>query len=158
MMRSTPAGTACVNSSGVLVVASMGTRESQPSIASRGRRRGCRLCSRASLYDVAVWASGSMPVHVYEATAWPALRIASSLVAMPRESSTRWMGLRGRIYLGMFVRVWGVGLSFGGCLEDFGIPNGGVRGDMVVGQIGKGFVGRSAGGGCRVFSPPPLCS
>jgi hypothetical protein len=46
------------------------------------------------------------------------------------------MGLRGRIYLGMFVRMWGEGVSFGGCLEDFGIPNGGEPGDMSDGQTG----------------------
>ena len=146
MMRSTPAGKACVNSSDVIVLASMGRRESQPSIASGGRRRGCRLWSRATLSDVAVWGSGYMSAHVYKATAWPALNSASSHVAMPPQSSTRWMGLRGRIYLGMFVRVWGEGVSFSGCLKDFGIPNGGVRGDMAAGQTGKGLVGRSAGG------------
>ena len=61
------------------------------------------------------------------------------------------------IYLGMFVRVWGDGVSSGGCLENFGIPNGGVRGDMAAGQTRKGLVDRSAGG-CRVFPPSPLCS
>ncbi len=110
MMRSTPAGKACVNSSGVMVLVSIERRVSQPFIASGGSRRGCRAWSRASLCDVAVCAFGSMSAHVYEATAWPDLRIASSLVAMPPQSSTRWMGLWGRIYLGMVVRglvaVW----------------------------------------------------
>ena len=68
MMRSTPAGNACVNIAGVIVLASMGMRVSHPSIASGGRRRGCRLCSRASLCVVAVWAFGSMSAHVYEST------------------------------------------------------------------------------------------
>ena len=49
MMRYAPAGKACVNRTGVMVLASMGRRVSHPSIASRLRRRGCRLCSRASL-------------------------------------------------------------------------------------------------------------
>jgi hypothetical protein len=146
MMRSTLSGKAFVNSSVVIVLASMGRRVSHPSIASGGRRRGCRLCSRASLCDVVVRASGSMSAHVYEATAWPALKIASSIVAMPPQISTRWMGIRGRIYLGMLARAWGEGVSFGGCLEDFGMPNGGVRGDMAAGQTGKGLIGRSAGG------------
>jgi hypothetical protein len=93
-MRSTPAGKDFVNSSGAIVVASMGRRESQPSMGSGGRRKRCRLCGRASLCDVAVRSCWSMSAYVYEATAWPALRIASSLVAMPPQSSTRWMGLR----------------------------------------------------------------
>jgi len=69
MMRSTPAEKACVNSSGVMVLASIGRRVSHPSIASGGRRRGCRSLRRANLCEVAVCASGSMFAHVYEATA-----------------------------------------------------------------------------------------
>jgi len=60
------------------------------------------LANLASLCVVAVWASGSMSVQVYEATSWPALSTASSHVAMPPHSSTKWMGLWGRVYLGMF--------------------------------------------------------
>jgi hypothetical protein len=67
-MRSTSVGKACVNKDGVMVCASMGRRVSHPSRASRERRMGCRLCSRVSLCVVAVWASGSMSAHVYEAT------------------------------------------------------------------------------------------
>ena len=88
MMRSTPAWKTWVNNAGVIVLASMGRRYSIavfhiPSIASGERRRGCRLCNRASLCVVAVWAFGSMSTHVYDATVWHALRIASSHVAMP---------------------------------------------------------------------------
>ncbi len=94
MMRSVHAGEACVKSAGVIVLASMRRQMPHPSIASGGSRRGCRLCSRASLCVVAVWAFGSMSAHVYEATAWHALRVASNLVAMPPpQSSTRWMVL-----------------------------------------------------------------
>ena len=82
MMRSTPAGKACVNKVGVMVRVSMGMRMSHPSIGSRGRRLGCRLCNLASLCVMAVCASGSMSAHVCEATARPALRTASSPVAM----------------------------------------------------------------------------
>ena len=102
IMRSTPAGKACANKAGVMVRVSMGRRVSQPSMASRGRRLGCLPWSLASLCVVAVWASGSMSVHVYEATSWPALSTASSPVAMPPHSSTKWMGLWGRVNLGMF--------------------------------------------------------
>jgi hypothetical protein len=133
MMRSTSAGKACVNNAGVIVLASMGRRVSHPSIASGGRRRGCRLCNRPSLCVVAVWASGSTSAHVYEATACPALRIASSHVAMPPQSSTRCMGLWGRMYLGMFARAWGEGVSFGGDLEDIGIPGVGCAGIWLLG-------------------------
>ena len=69
MMRSTLAGKACVNSSGVMVLASMGRRVYQPSIASGGSKRGCRLWRRAILCVVAVWTSGSMSAHMYNATA-----------------------------------------------------------------------------------------
>ena len=141
MMMSTPAGKACVNSSGVMVLASMGRRVSHPSIASGGSRRGCLSRRRASLCEMAVCASGSMSAHVYEATAWPDLRTASSYVAMPPHSSTKWMGLWGRMYLGMFARA-----GFGGGLEGLGGSMGGVRGDMAAGQSGKGLMGRSAGG------------
>jgi hypothetical protein len=152
MMRSTPAGKACVNSSGVMVLASIGRRVSHPSMASWGSRRGCLFLRRASLCEVAVCASGSMSTHVYEATDWPDLRTASSLVAIPPHSSTRWMGLWGRMYLGMSARV-----SFGGCLEGRGGSLGGVLGGMAAGQTGKGLMGRSAGG-CRVVPSSPVCS
>ena len=92
MMTSTPAGKACMNSAGVMVLASMGRRVSHPNVASRGRRRGCRLCSHASLWVVAVCASGSVSARVYDVRAWPAFNIASSPVAMSPQSSTRWMG------------------------------------------------------------------
>ena len=105
IMRSTPAGEACVNSAGVVVLASMGRRVSHPSIASVGSRMGCRLCSRPSLCVVAVWAFWSMSAHVYKATAWPALKTPSSHVAMPPQSSTMWMGLWGRLNLGMVARA-----------------------------------------------------
>jgi hypothetical protein len=100
-MRSTPAGKACVNNARVMVRVSMGRRVSHPSIASRGRRLGCLFRSLASMCDVAACASGSMSAHVYEATAWPALRTASSPVAMPPQSSTMCRGLEGRVYLVM---------------------------------------------------------
>jgi hypothetical protein len=40
-----------------------------------------------------------MYAHVYEANAWPILSIVSIIVAMPPQSSTRWMGLWGRVHL-----------------------------------------------------------
>ena len=122
-----------MNIARVIDLASMGMRVSHPSIASGGSRRGCRLCSRASLCVVAVWASGSMSAHVYKATAWPALRTASSHVAMPPHSSTRWMGLWGRVDLGMVARAWDEGVSFGGGSEGLDIPVSGVRGETAAG-------------------------
>ena len=118
MMRSTPAGKVFVNSSGVMVLTSSGRRVSQHSVASGGNKRGCRLWRRASLCKVAVCASESISARVYEATAWPALRTASSLVAMPPQSSTsdRWMGLWGRMYFWMVIRAGVGGLSFVGGL------------------------------------------
>ena len=77
-----PAWKACVNNAGVIVLASMERRVSHPSIASGGSRRGCRLCIRASLCVLAVWASGSMSAHVYETAVCLALRFASRHVAM----------------------------------------------------------------------------
>ena len=141
MMRSTPAGWACVNSSGVVVLASIGRRVSHPPIASMGSRSGCRSWRRASLCEVGMCASGSMSVHVYEATQCLDLRVASRLVAMPPQISTMWMVLRGMIYLSVSVRA-----GFGGGLEGRGGALGGVRGDMAAGQTGEGLMGRSAGG------------
>ena len=126
MMRSTPAGKACVKRGGVMVLISKGRRVSHPSIASWGRRRGCRLCNRAILCVVVVCASGSMYAYVYETTAWLALRIASIHVAMPPQSSTRWMGLMGRKNLGMVVRAEDEKVSFGTGLEGLSFPVGGV--------------------------------
>ena len=94
-MRSTPVGKTWVNSSGVMVRVSLGRRVSHPTVASGGRSRGCRLWSMASLWVVAVWASGSMSAQVYEATLWPAFRTASNPVAIPPQSSTRWRALGG---------------------------------------------------------------
>ena len=91
---------------------------------------------------IAVCASGSMSTHVYEATAWPDLRTDSSSVSMPPHNSTRWMGLWGRMYLGMSVRA-----GFGGGLEGLGFPVSGVRGEIDAGQTEKGLIGCSTGGG-----------
>jgi len=57
-MMSVPAGKACVNSTGVMVLVSMGRRVSHPSVAVRGRRSGYRLRSRVILCVVAACASG----------------------------------------------------------------------------------------------------
>ena len=158
MMRSTPAGKACVNSAGVKVLESMCRRVSYPSIASRGRKRGCRLYSRVSLCAVAVCASGSMSAHVYEASAWHAFRTASNHVAMPPQSSTIGMGLWGRMYLiRMDTRGEEGGMSLGEGLRGLGVPVGGVCREIDVGQIGKGLVGCSEGGWLVVF-PSPVCS
>ena len=46
--------------------------------------------------------------------------------------------------------------GFGGGLEGRGGSMDGVRGDMAVGQSGKGLMGRSAGGGVG-FSPHLPC-
>ena len=115
MMRFTPARKACVKSSGVMVLASTGRRVSHPSIASWGSWRGFLALRRASLCEVAECASGSMSIHVYEATECPDLRVASRPVAMPPQISTRWMGLWGRMYLGLSIRA-----DFGGGLEGRG--------------------------------------
>ena len=87
-----------------------------------------------------------MSAHVYEATTLCALRNAFNHVAMPPQSSTRWIGIWGRVNLGMVARAWGERVSFGGGPKGLGIPIGGVRGEIVAGQTGKGLVGRSAGG------------
>ncbi len=102
MMRPTPTGKACANKAGVMVRVSMGRRVSHPLMASRGRRLGCLPRSLAIMCVVAVWASGSMSVQVYEATSWHALSTDSSPGAMPPHSSTKWMSLWRRMYLGMF--------------------------------------------------------
>ena len=69
MMTSPLTGKACVNSARVMVLMSMGRRVSYLTVASKGRRRGCGLCSRASLWVVAVYASTSVSAHVYDAIA-----------------------------------------------------------------------------------------
>ncbi len=125
-IRSTPAGKACVISERVRVRASMGRRVSHPSVASRERRRGCRLCSRASLRVLAVCASGSMSPQVYEATAWSALRTASSHVAMPPQSSTMWRGLWGKKYSGVAAREEGDRVASAVGIVGPGFPVGGV--------------------------------
>ena len=100
MIMSTPAGKACAKRAGVMVLMSIGNLVSHPLVASGGRRRGCRARSLARRWVVAVWASGSTSAQVYEATVWPAVRSASNPVAMPPQSSTRWMCLPGMSYLG----------------------------------------------------------
>ena len=98
-------------------------------------------------------ASGSMFAHVYEATAWPALRIASSPVAMPPQSSTKWMGLWGRVYLGMFASgAGGRGVSLVEGIRVIVALGGGVVRETDVGQTGRGRIGRAEG---EVFGGPP---
>ena len=108
MIMSTPAGKACAKRAGVMVMVSIGNLVSHPLVASGGRRRGCRACSLARRWVVAAWASGSTSAHVYEATTWPAFRSAFSPVAMPPQSSTRWIGLSGMWYLGRVARGGGL--------------------------------------------------
>jgi hypothetical protein len=72
-----------------------------------------------------------MPAHVYEATPWLALRTTSRHVAMPPHSSTKWMGLWGRVYLGMFASGAGEDLSLSEGRRVFIALGGGVVG--VVG-------------------------
>ena len=93
-----------MNSAGVMVMASMGRRVSHPTAASDGRRRGCRLRIRASLWVVAVCASGSVSAHVYDAMTWTAFNTVFRREAMPPHRSTKWMGLCGKRYLGMHAR------------------------------------------------------
>ena len=104
---------------------------------------------RESLCVVAVCASGSMSTHVYDATAWPDLRIDSSPVAMPPHNSTRWRGLRGRVYLGVSASA-----RVGVRLEVRGGSLGGVRGNMAAGQAGRGLMWGAASGvsGCPLVS------
>ena len=127
-------------SSGVMVRVSLGRRVSHPQVASGGRRRGCRLWSLASLWVVAMWASGSMSAHVYEATLWPAFSNASNPVAIPPQSSTKWRALGGVVYVGRYFREGSarasVGVGRGGLCR----PAGEVLGEMVAGQIGRGLI------------------
>jgi hypothetical protein len=62
------------------------------------------MCPRYILCDVALFASGSKYDHVYEATAWPPFRNASSQVAIPSQSSTKCIGLWGSRNTGVFAR------------------------------------------------------
>ena len=102
---------------------------------------------------MAVCASGPMSTHVYEAYSWPALRIASSHVAMPQHISTKWMGLWGRVYLEMFVSMAGEGVSSSEGRRVFVALSGGVVGETDDGQTGKGRLGRAEG---EVSGDPPL--
>ena len=145
-MRFTPDGKTWVNSSGVMVRVSLGRRVSHPIVASGGRRKGCRLWSLASLWVVAVWASGSMSAQVYEATLWPAFRTASSPVAIPPQSSTRWRARVGMVYVGREVSEGSAGASLGVGRGGLGRHAGGVIGDMVAGQVGRGRVCCIGGG------------
>ena len=68
-----------------------------------------------------------------------------------------WMGLWGRMNLGMVVRAEDERVSFGEGLEGLSFPVGGVCGEIDTGQNEKGLVGRSEGG-CRVIPPLTLRS
>ncbi len=112
------------------------------------------MWSMASLWVVAVWASGSMSAQVYEATLWPAFRVASNLVAIPPQSSTRWRALGGMVYVGRDGSVGSAGASVGDGRGGLGRPAGGVLGEMVVGQIGRGLVCCIGGG---MIDRPLVC-
>jgi hypothetical protein len=134
MMTSTPAEKACEKRAGVMVLASIGMRGSHPEVASgggRGEGAGC----------VAMRGDGM----------WRYVRLGP--VAMPSQSSTRWMGLWGRWYLGMVTREECVEPSLGGGLGGPRGLLGGVYGGMVAGQAGMGLVGLSEGGGGGSASP-----
>ena len=90
--------------------------------------------------DVAVRATGSMTVQEYETASWPAYSTASSLGAMPPHSSTKWMGLRGRVYLGMFASGTGEGVFSVKGRRVFVALGGGVVKESEAGQTGKGRV------------------
>ena len=100
---------------------------------------------------MAVWASGSMSAHVYEATLWPAFRTASSPVAIPPQSSTRCRALGGMVYVGRDVMEGSEGASVGAGRGGLGRPAGGVLGEMGAGQVGRGLVCWIGGG---VFGRP----
>jgi len=137
-----PSGEGMCDRAGVIVLASMGRQLSHRTVFSRGRRRECRLCSRASLWVVAVCVSGSVSAYVYDAIAWPAFNTASSPVAMPPQSSTRWMGHWRRRYFGMFARGGdeeAISMSKG--LLVGGVPLGGVGGEIDASQMRIGLVG-----------------
>jgi len=74
------------------------------------------------------------------------------------------MGLWGRVYLGMCARGVGEGVFLDEGRRGFGIPGGGVVGEISAGQTGKGLVGRAEGevvGGpllARVFGKHIRCS
>jgi len=63
------------------------------------------------------------------------------------------MGLWERMYLGMFARGEGGGVSLGEGRRGFGFPGGGVVGEIDAGQTGRGLVGCSKG---EVVGGPPL--
>jgi hypothetical protein len=88
---------------GVMVMVSMGRRVSHPRAPSG--KGGYRLRSRVSPCVVAACAPGSISDHVYDVTAWPDLRNASSHVAIPPQSSTVCSGLLGSVNSGMFAKV-----------------------------------------------------
>ncbi len=85
-------------------------------------------------------ASGSMSSHVCKAKAWPAFKITSSPVAMPPHSSTRWMGLWGRVYFGKVARGGDGGISKGERLGGLGRPVGRVCKEIDAGQTKIGLV------------------
>ncbi len=89
--------------------------------------------SMASLWVVAVWASGSMSAQVYEATSWPDFRTASNHVPIPPKSSTRWRAMGGMVYVGRDVSEGSAGASVGAGRGGLGLPPGGVIGAIVAG-------------------------
>jgi hypothetical protein len=121
-MTPIPAGKACVNSVGVMVLVSMGRRVSHPKIAVRGRRSGYRLRSRLSLFVVAACAAGSTSDHVYDGTAWPDFRNASSPVGIPPQSSTGCSDMLGSMNIGMFAREENVVKVLGTILGGLSAP------------------------------------
>ena len=103
---------------------------------------------------MAVCASGSMSAHVCAATARPAFRAASSVVAMPPHSTTRWIDLWVRMYLENVAMGEDEGAFLNEVLGGLGLPVGGMVGESDDGQTEKGLVGCSEGGG--VAGRPPL--
>jgi len=83
---------------------------------------------------------------------------------MPPQSSTKLMGLWGRVYLGMRAREVGEGVSLDEGRRGFGFPGGRVVGEISAGQTREGLVGRVEGevvGGpllVRIFGKNIICS
>ncbi len=87
-----------------------------------------------------------MSAQVYEATLWPAFRIASSFVAIPPQSSIRWRALGGVVYVGKDVSGGSAGATGGVGRCGLGRHAGGVIGGIVAGQVGRGLLWFIGGG------------
>ena len=127
-----------------------GSQRSHPTKASAGSCWGCRAWRASRRWEAAVWASGLISAHEYEAMWWPARSNASSPVAIPAQISTTCRGLLGVRYGRMCVSDGSCGQrSAGGGSRVFGEVGGVQLGVGVSPESGR--VGGFSGGvvGCR---------